>query len=59
MDSIFAHCKDHYFLKYNIGFTPCVVQYIPVAYFILNSLYILIPYSYIAPLLSPLSTGNH
>ena len=28
---------------------PCVVQYILVAYFIPNSLYLLIPLSYIAP----------
>ena len=49
----------------NICYTPrivqhcTVVQYILVAYFICNSLYLLIPSSYFAPALFPLLTGNH
>ena len=38
---------------------PCVVQYILVDYFMHNTLYLLIPYLCIAPLLFPLTTGNH
>ena len=35
------------------------VQYILIAYFIPNSLYLLIPYPYITPAPFHLSTGNH
>ena len=40
-----------------MGYIPCVVQYILVAYFIPNSLYLLIPYSYLALLPLPLPTS--
>ena len=36
-----------------------VQQYILIAYFIPNSLYLLIHYPYLAPLLFPLPSGNH
>ena len=39
----------HLKLLQNIGCVPCVVQYIPVACFIPNSLYLLIPSPYIVP----------
>ena len=38
---------------------PYVVQYILVACFIPNSLYLLSPYLYIAPPQFPLPTGKH
>ena len=34
-------------------YVPCVIQYIPVAYFIYISLYLLILYPYITPPLFP------
>ena len=40
-----------------MGYIPCVVQYILVAYFIPNSLYLLIPYSYLALLPLPFPTS--
>ena len=42
----------------NIGYIPCAVQYILVAYFMHNSLYLLIPYPYTVPPSFPLPTGN-
>ena len=41
---------------------PCAVQYIPIAYllyFTHSSLYLLIPYPYLAPPCFPLPTENH
>ena len=58
-DSQFLKVILHLWLLWNIGYVPCVVQYILVAYFIHNSLYLLISYPYVTPLPSPLPTGNH
>ena len=43
----------------NIGYAPCPVQYILVAYFVHNSLYLSIPDSYVASPRFPLPIGNH
>ena len=43
----------------NIGYIPHVVPYIPVAYFIHDCLYLLIPYPWIVPPLFPLLIGNN
>ena len=43
----------------NIGYIPRVVQYVPVDYFMHDSLYLLIPYPYHAPCpTSPLVTTS-
>ena len=47
----------HLYLVQNIAYI-LYVQYVFVAYFIRNSLYLLIPYPSIAPPLSPLPAGN-
>ena len=39
----------HLQLLWNIGYIPCVVQYVIVACFVPNSLFLLIPSPYIAP----------
>ena len=49
----------HLQLLQNIGYILHVVQYILVAYFIHNSLYLLISYPNFAPSVFPLPTGNH
>ena len=46
------------FIVISIGYIPCVIQYILVAYFIPNSWYVLIPYTYIASPLSLLVTTS-
>ena len=43
----------------NIGYIPCVVQYILVAYLTPNNLYLPFPHPYFAPLPFPLPTGNY
>ena len=50
--------KQNSFYKV-IGYIPCVVQYMLVAHFMPNNLYLQIPYPYHAPLHLPLPTGNH
>ena len=41
-----------------IGYIPCIVQYILVAYFIPNSLYLFTPCPHLFPPLFPLPIGN-
>lgn len=41
-----------------MGYSPCVVQYILVAYFLPGSLHLLILYQYIAPP-PPFPHGDH
>ena len=48
-DSQFLKIILHLQLLWNIGYIPCVVQYILVAYFVHDSLYFLIPCPCIAP----------
>ena len=43
----------------NIGSVPYVVQCLLVAYFIHNTLYLLLPYPYLVPPHFPLPSGNH
>ena len=47
----------HLQLLQNIGYIPCVVQYILVTYLTSNSLYLSLPHHSIAP--PPFPTGNH
>ena len=51
----------HLYLSQNIGYIPCSVQYIPVAYLfhITSSLYLLNPPSLSCLFHFPLLTGNH
>ena len=53
----FLEVTLHSQLLQNIGYIPCVVQYIPVAYLTPSGLYLLLPYPYIVP--RPLPTVNH
>lgn len=45
--------------RYKILATPHVIQYILAAYFMTNSLYLLISYAYIGPPPLFLLSGNH
>ena len=47
------------FIVIKYCYIPFIVQYILVVYFIPNSLYLLLPYPYIAPPPFPLPLGNH
>ena len=50
---------DSQFLKVNIDSIPYAVQCLLVAYFIHNTLYLLLSYHYLVPPHFPLPSGNH